>query len=631
MKKKSKIPHKIEELKNKIYSKTIKISPRERSKIHEIHHNVSYEWKDEESQKPTKKPSKNILSSSIFKKAFIGSIIFFLASALFAVYMFFGESNTVSARNIDINILGNSFVNGGEELPLQIEIVNKNRVGLRNTDLLIEYQEGAGSSESLKRTRMDFGDIGPGEAKREIVNIVLFGQQGSVRDIKFSFEYRVPGSNAIFVKDRNYIVNISSAPVNLLVNGPENIGSNQSVSFSVKTSLNTSESVRNMIIRADYPRGFEFRSATPAPTFGDNIWVLGDLNPGSEREIKIDGVVVAQPGEQRAFNVYVGQQRDINERDMSVQFNSQSYVVSIQNPLLDTRILVNGTSGSEVSIRSGGNVQGRVEWRNSTDKMLTDVEIVAEISGNIINYPTISTDGFFESQTNKIIWNRQNYPSFASIAPGQSGVLSFSFATLPPAIGASGSVSLSIKAKDQDRPNEFLDIRNFSRTVFRPFTNLQLSTSALYYSGPIQNSGPLPPTPGTPTTYTVSLSLVNSTNDTSGVSVRGRLPIYVDYIGSVSPVNESVSFNQVTKEFIWNAGSVRAGTGTNLPRREVFFQVRLNPSTSQINTTPNIVENLSLSGVDTVTNTQINQTTFQPINTSLFRDLNYNFENDKVQ
>lgn len=631
MEKNPKIPHKIEELKNKIYSRTASLNKKERSGLHEISHNVSSVWKDDEPQKPKRKPSKSILSSSMFKKLFIGSIVFFIISAVFGLYMFFGESNTVSARNIDINILGNAFVNGGENLPLQIQIANRNNVALENVDLRIEYQKGAGQNEGLHRERIGLGTLSAGSSVNEIVNILVFGSQGSTRDIILGLEYRVPGSNAIFAKDKIYTVNISSAPVNLIVNGPENIGSNQSVSFSIKTSLNTSESVKRMIVRVDYPRGFDFRGATPTPTFGDNIWVLGDLNPGSEREIKIDGVVVAQPGEQRAFNVYVGQQRDVNERDMSIQFNSQSYVVSIQNPLLNTRILVNGASGSEVSIRSGGNVQGRVEWRNNTNQRLTDVEIVAEVVGGIVNYQTMNTDGFFESQTNKIIWNRQNYPAFASITPGQSGALSFSFATLPPTIGASASITLSIKAKDQDRPNEFLDIRNFDRTVLRPFTNLQLSTSTLYYSGPIQNSGPLPPTPGVPTTYTISLSLINSTNDVSGVSVRGRLPIYVDYIGSVTPANESISFNQVTKEFVWNAGSVRAGTGTSLPRREVFFQVRLNPSTSQISTTPNLVENLSIAGVDAVTNTQISQTTFQPINTSLFRDLNYNFENDRVQ
>ncbi|MFK5282390.1 hypothetical protein ACI3PL_22800, partial [Lacticaseibacillus paracasei] len=90
--------------------------------------------------------------------------------------------------------------------------------------------------------------------------VTLFGQQGTTRDIKIALEYRVPGSNAIFVKEKIYTVNISSAPVNLSVTGPENSGANQNISFSVKAGLNTKEIVKDMMIVVQYPRGFDFKS-----------------------------------------------------------------------------------------------------------------------------------------------------------------------------------------------------------------------------------------------------------------------------------------------------------------------------------------------------------------------------------
>jgi hypothetical protein len=628
-KQKEKLTKKLDELKNKIYSKTIKIKDKPRSKIHEKPHEVSSTWKEDEA--PVLKPkSKNLLKSSRFRKFFVGSILFFIASILFGLFMFFGESNTVSADNIDITILGNAFASGGEELPLQVQITNRNNVALEATDLLIEYQRGASLGEEVFRNRIGIGDISSGEIIKELVNVTLFGQQGTTRDINITLEYRVPGSNAIFVKNKIYTVNISSAPVNLIIDGPENVGSNQDVSFTIKSGLNTPDAVNNMIIVAEYPRGFDFESATPEPTFGDNVWVLGDITPGTEKEIKVNGVLVAQPGEQRAFNVYIGQQTDVNEREMGVQFNSQSYVVNIQKPLLDTKILVNGNASPEVVISASSNVKAQIEWENKTGKRLNDVEIVAEVVGPIVNYSSIRTSGFYESATNKIIWNRQNLVGFADIRPGQNGVLTLDFSTLPPTSGKEAYINLSIKARNPDNLNEFLDVKNFDRKVLKIATRLQLAGSALYYNGAFTNSGPIPPTPGQPTTYTVSWSLANSLNDVSGAEVRGKLPINVEYVGAFSPNSENVVYNASTKEIVWNVGTVRKGSGESSPPKELQFQVRLTPSSTQSGKSANLVENISYKGLDVATNSMITGTA-PTITTSLSKDLNYNPQNDKVQ
>lgn len=622
---------KIEELKNKIYSKTETLKKKARTHIHEDVKDVPSAWKDEEGPTATpKKKKRNLLQSSMFRKLFFGALTFFVLSIGFGVYMFFGGSNTVSADNIDITVLGNAFANGGEELPLQIQITNRNNVPLEYTDLLIEYQRGAGLGEDIHRERIGVGTISAGAVIKQLLNVTLFGQQGTTRDIAITLEYRVPGSNAIFVKQKAYTVNISSAPVSLLVTGPENSGSNQNLSFTIRTNLNTPEPVENMMVVVEYPRGFDFKSATPAPTYGDNIWVLGDLAPGNEKEIKIDGVIVAQPTEQRAFNVYVGQQKDVNEREMGVQFNSQSYVVAIQKPLLDTKITVNGNDAAEVVVGAPANIQGKIEWRNTTGQRLTDVEIVAELEGPLINFSSVTTAGFFESATNKIIWNRQNLPAFADIKPGQSGTLVFGFQTLPPTNGSSSAINLSMKVRDPEHVNSFLDIKNFDRQVLRVATNLQMVGHALYHSGVFQNTGPLPPTPGQPTTYTISWSLANSLNDISGAEVRAKLPIYVDYVGSTSPGSESVTYNQTTKEIVWNIGTIKKGTGSNLPPKTLQFQVRLNPSATQIGTSPFLVQNITYKGTDVASNALLTGN-IPNITTTLVNDLNYNYQHDKVE
>ena len=89
MEKEPKFSKKIEELKNKIYSKKANLKPKARSVLDERPHEVSDTFKDDEIKKIIKKPSKSLLQSTMFRKLFFGSVLFFFVSVVFGAYMFF--------------------------------------------------------------------------------------------------------------------------------------------------------------------------------------------------------------------------------------------------------------------------------------------------------------------------------------------------------------------------------------------------------------------------------------------------------------------------------------------------------------------------------------------------------------
>ena len=62
-----------------------------------------------------------------------------------------------------------------------------------------------------------------------------------------------------------------------------------------------------------------------------------------------------------------------------------------------------------------------------------------------------------------------------------------------------------------------------------------------------------------------------------------------------------------TQEVIWDIGYVNAGVGVDT-NREVSFIVVLRPSLSQVKTSPRILEETNLSGLDTHTNINVNST-----------------------
>ena len=219
--------HKIEDIKHHLYDPDNKATQRRREGIlHTVKYKVADDWeKPLEEQKIMKKKSK------FFKKLFVIAIIFFVCALGFAGYKYFSGGSLVSSDNIQISLLGNSFTQGGEELSLQIEIINKNNAKLELANLIIEYPKGASDAtdEMVRLPRESLGTINAGGRVERNIKVKLFGDQGAVRNIKVRLEYHPEGSNAIFVKDKLYIVSINSTPINLTLEGPQSVSPNQDI------------------------------------------------------------------------------------------------------------------------------------------------------------------------------------------------------------------------------------------------------------------------------------------------------------------------------------------------------------------------------------------------------------------
>ena len=379
--------NRLEELKSKLFSKTYKMPDlthggfsRQQKK------DIPDSWNTKEEE--VKIEEKFYMKTSLFKKFFIFSIIFFVIALGFAIYMFLGGGNTVSNENIDISILGNAFTAGGEELPLQIEIINKNNSPLELADLLVEYPKGSSVdlSQDAERLRSSLGTIPAGGVRNENVKVVLFGEQGSIKPLKISLEYRIQGSNAIFVKEKPYEVSISSAPINLSIEAPTEASPNQDVVLNVKSILNATKAASKILVKLDYPVGFQFVSAKPSPSFGDNVWSLGDLAPGAERDISVVGKMVdVYDGEEKTFHIFTGSQSDSDKSSIGVVFNSLGHTVLIKKAFIEAKLYVNGIYQREYAVNTKTPIQGEIRWANNLETRISDLEIRAKISGNAVD------------------------------------------------------------------------------------------------------------------------------------------------------------------------------------------------------------------------------------------------------
>lgn len=604
--------HKLEDLQTKLSSKSFKpkmdyrdgFTPRP-EKV------VPATWADEGEPLPAEK---FLAKTSMFKKIFTISAIFFILSVGYAAFVMLAGSNTVSNENIDINIVGNNFTAGGEELELVVSIVNRNAAALELVDLIVEYPKGMPESAERERSRITVGTIPAGATHSESLTLVLFGEQGTSRSIKASIEYRVAGSNAIFVKEKEHNVSINSTPINLSVEAPLSASPNQDINLNVKTSLNATRAAEDVLVKLDYPLGFQFIKAVPSPSFGNNVWYLGDLSPGASHGIAITGKMVdVFDGEEKTFNIASGSQSPADKSDIGVVFNSTRHTIEIKKAFIEASISVNSVTRREYAVDSKTPLNFAINYANNLSSGVDNLVIEAKLSGNAWNRGSVQTSqGHYDSSRNIITWDSTFLKDLREVNPGESGSVEFTLSSLP-LMSASGgllsdpsiNVEVNIVGRQSVEGATASELKNSASATLRLISNLNFSAKALYYSGPFQNTGPIPPKAEETTTYTITWSLSNTSNNVSKAQIFAVLPAWVSFAGTISPASEDVAYNSSTRTVIWNIGRVPRGTGISGASRSASFKVALKPSISQIGSNPILIDKAVLTGHDDFANVDV--------------------------
>ncbi len=553
----------------------------------------------------------------VLKWLLIAAAVFFLGSAGFAVYVFMGGGHMVTGDNVNITVAGPVSVGGGEELPLDIVVDNENPTPLQAVSLAIDYPAGTrkpGSlSTDMSRYQEDLGDIPSGQNVKRSVSAVLFGEANSTDQIKVSVEYRVPGSSALFLKEKDYTITISSSPVSVVVATPPNIVSGQPFDLSVTVSSNSSSVLKGLVLQAEYGFGFTFRGSDPNPSTRTDFWQIGDLPPGGKQVIQIHGQIDGQNDEQRAFLFSVGTVDPSNPQALATTYVSSGATVTLARPDISVGLSVNGKAGNtSYTVSPGSPLSGTISWSNSSTNSISNLEIDAAFSGAAFDRNSVSTSGYYRSVDNTIVWDKSIDNTFASVAPGTQGTLDFQVAPLDLASLISAGIknpqiTLAITAAGTAQGSG-ASSNNTVTTTFKVRSKLTLASKLTYFDGPFTNSGPLPPVPDQQTTYTITWSLSNAVNDASNVVVSGRLPPYVRFLGVVSPQGESVNYDPTGSVVTWNAGDVSAFAGFSGSSRQVSFQVALLPSVTQGGQIITMMDQIAATGVDDFTNDTLTTT-----------------------
>ena len=572
-------------------------------------------------------------------KFFIFSIIFFVVALGIAVFVFMGGMNFVSSRNVDIRVVGPISVGGGQEVSFDVGIVNNNNIRLDSASLLIEYPEGTRSPKDLNvvltRERFELDPIRSGGTYNHKIEAVFFGEKDTVKEVKISLEYRVENSSALFYKEKNYEITISSAPVIVTPIYPKEVNANQEIIFEIEVASNSSDNIGELLLTAEYPFGFNFLSSSPSPSFSDNIWRFTNLKSGEKRNIKITGSISGQDNEERVFRITTGTPSEDDERMIGVVINELAESILIRKPFLGLDVLINGIRG-DYSASGGSQVNTEFVVQNNLSSKIFNVKATARLVGGALNKQSISvpSGGFYSSSNDTILWDNRSVSKFSEMNPGETQNLSFRMSPLTYGNILSGSrpeidIEIVIEAErisDSGR-SEIITSKETRKIILA--TDLRLFSRTFRSQGNIENFGHIPPKADNKTTYNILWNIENSFNQVSNLEARAVLPPYVRWTGFFSPDNESISFDSNTNEVIWRVGGVLPNTGFDSSKKEVYFQIELMPSLSQVGQSPVLVGEVSVTGIDRNTNNRI-QFKVPAVTTSYSSDPTFKQGNERV-
>lgn len=606
--------HGIEELKKKLYDRDSGDFKVRRSDLSPVYGEVNKTWKDPESAKTVSLPKKR---GDIWLKILAFSFLFFIAALGVAWYMFVQDKNVISDKNIEMAVKGPVSMKAGDELTLQIAFTNKNSIAIEQAELITAFPSGAKVSTTTvsSQTNVDrqfIGNIKAGETVNVSAKALVFGQQNDELEVKMNLSYHLAGSNTLFEKETSYRFKINASPVNMEVSVPSEINSNQELRLDFRIAGNSDKVLSNVMLEVSYPPGFQFKGANIPPTFDSSKWILGDLEPGVERTITVRGVLEGQSEELKSFQIRSGIQDKEREQSIAVLYNDIFKTVTIKKPFLGIGIYKQNSSDANNFILDGEERGTYVlKWINNLPVKMQDVQIAVKLSGDVDKNNVSANGGYYSSLNNVLTWDKNTTPALRLVDLGEGGEVSFSVASLPLVSGSNilrnPQMDLEVKITGTRVSEGFAGEKvqtDLSRTV-KIASEVKLSTKTFFREGPFTNTGSVPPQAEKPTTYTVSWSLNNSSNDVKNAVLETTLPLGVDWQGMTSPAGEDVSYESENRRVTWNVGYLKAGTGIALEKRAVNFQVSITPSLSQLGGSPNLTGPVKFHGSDVFTGSTI--------------------------
>ncbi len=526
----------------------------------------------------------------------VGLVFFVLSLAASSIYIMLGR-NTVSGSNISVGITAPLTAGGGEVLPFQVGVTNHNSISIESATLVVEYPAGTRSadedSKDLFSERVPIPQsITAGETRNISLKARVFGEENQEKEIKVSIEYRMVGSSATFYKEAEPLrFKISHAPVLIKVDTAKTVPAEQENRIRLVLTSNSPAPIYDLLVKADYPGGFNFIRSEPATVSGRNIWQISEIKPEQSATIDLYGSFSGSVSDSYVLKFSTGVASERNPNELVSVLAVADAEFTLEESFLSATMSINGSQSDKVSVSPGSQATAILEVRNNSSRPVYDAVVSIKLSGNALVDSRISaTGGNYDSSTRTITFDKSSSARLAELKPGATERLTF---YLVPQSGPVQSPQIGLDVGVSGRRISDSSAKESIDSIIKRTISVEGKVSV---SGKVNDvtAGAVPPVVNKETDYRIELLVNNSGNNLGGVIITATLPPSVDWIDNSSGAG-SWNYDITNRTIEWRVGNV-----SNNPVKGTFG-VSLLPTSALLGKTPVLVENIQLRADDSFT------------------------------
>lgn len=563
---------------------------------------------------PLTNPNMSPKKPSFYKQNKWPIIIISLSLLVILTAMYFAfrnpKDNGPSQPKVTLEIEAPKESPSGSEVIYKIHVSNNDSASIKTVVLDLVYPAGFTFIDSVpKPSRLNGSQftlpvLDPSQDAAIMIKGNLQGNASEMKTITAVMHYQFSNFNSDFVAQAQSQTQIITSNILLEFGGPISVPINQDITYTLDYSNFVEGPVANFKITITAPQSFSIKSTNPKPSLG-TVWNLGDLPKNQSGNISITGAFTGTDiGDQQIFTAKAEGDTGVGKNFV---LSTNQYLVSITAiPLQASVSIVSGsiidtsTNGATDVVNPGATVQYKVSYRNNGTTPAKGVNVVATLDGSAFDLAQIQAQGA-NINNNKITWDASLNSGLASLQPSQSGDFIFTARVKNPTT-KSNQKNMTLKVTVQMTSADFQQPFVAPESLLKIATIPQIDTTVTYATGTN------PPKVGESTTYTITLSARNTTNDISDSVISFNLPNISALNGIVagSPEQQYVNYDETTKKMTWNIGVLTAHAGTFSPLRKLQFNITVTPGPTHANQALILVNNIRLTGTDSFTALKVN-------------------------
>ena len=550
---------------------------------------------------------------------FLIAFLFLIAIASIAGWYFFGNKQ-LTGEGVSFEIKGDENVISGNSIKLDIKYANKENVKLKNIELRLNYPKGfyyvssEPYAETLSSNVWKLEDLKPGESGKVELLAQIIGAKDEELELEAILSYEPSNFSSIFEEKNTKKFKIKEVLMDLRVEAPESIGNNNRVSYNIFYKNISGKILDNFRLKMEYPDNFTvIETNGDAELISDNIWDIGEIIGDEEKNIIVTGFFDLEDISSSTASIILEIKSLSSEIPLIGEITDNWYEYLVLEKIISASDITTGLKISvnneeiDKAINWGDELEYEIKYKNNSDNPLEDIAIKIVLDSEYIDWDSLEDDfnGFVDEGSKSIVWDKRVVPSLLKIDIGQEGrvyfkinIVDFNEEFIDKDDYFVNSEAFIGQRKSDDE--EEIISSNIIINKINSFT--EFLTLARYYdeAGKEVGSGPLPPLVGETTSYQILWEFKSITNDLSDIIVKTTLPPGVEWGHGVVADNQSIIFNNETRQVIWQINFLEKGKDSLAK-----FNVMVTPDIEQLGKILTLNNTIILSAKDEYTGDDI--------------------------